>query len=544
MSESLSFLLVRYALVALVGCIALSSWRARRHAVAVCLVLLGSLGVVQWIGIWAPLQSPYGVQPGSESSFELAVVTAAAAHGHPLESWVVGRRNPRPAWSALWSAGASGRPELARKLYPFIAPLTLLVLPFAIFWLVATRPGDEWEILSCVFAGAYGSSVLLDAFQPFEFFSQQFFLVSPHRALALVLALVAMGLAWRGTKPQVLAAGAALALLGWLDLTVFFWCATSLLVLELLRIVRGKTLENVGAWRAALVGIVLSSPQWLALLGDELLVRIPSSGEVVALRTVFADVFAVTADMGWIFVLAAIAVPTLWRRAERTDLGILSMMTSAYLVWIVLALAFQWRPFSEPDVALHLLRFSVAIAAGVGGFQCARWLVERQRFVELRASPAAFLLVVLFLLPATALFWWRPFQTDAAYYPSLRRFDPSVERLERWVLDNTDVDEIVVTGDETGEWIAALTGRRVLSAPNTLPRDRARELRVQVRRLMTSNDADVMRDASDALGGSVLVWDKSLEETYWEFDKTLLESTGLYRKVHQIGDVYGIYQKR
>ena len=210
----------------------------------------------------------------------------------------------------------------------------------------------------------------------------------------------------------------------------------------------------------------------------------------------------------------------------------------------------------------HIVRFSIALAAGVGGFRCAYWAIDRltrkvrrstepfalwrslQSYISSRKAPLAFVAVLVFLLPASVPFWWRPLQIDASYYPSLRRFDPSVERLERWILENTDEDEIVLTGEKTGEWIAALTGRRVLSAPNTLPRAQARELRILLRGLFVSNDAAKMRRMVEELGTGLVVWDRSLRETYWQFDETLLESTGLFRKVHQIGDRYGIYRRR
>ena len=42
----------------------------------------------------------------------------------------------------------------------------------------------------------------------------------------------------------------------------------------------------------------------------------------------------------------------------------------------------------------------------------------------------------------------------------------------------------------------------------------------------------------------ILVLDPSLREVYWEFDETLLETSGLFKKAHQIGDRYAIYRVR
>ena len=159
-------------------------------------------------------------------------------------------------------------------------------------------------------------------------------------------------------------------------------------------------------------------------------------------------------------------------------------------------------------------------------------------------GPAAFVVTVVFLLPTSALFLWHPLRMDALYYPSLRPINTSAERLERWVLANTSGHETILTGNDTGEWIAALTGRRVLTAVRVLPRDERRALNRKIRALLLSGDPVKMRRAWVALGATVLVLDPSLSEIYWQLDRTLLESSGLFRKVHQVGDVYVIYRAR
>ena len=114
---------------------------------------------------------------------------------------------------------------------------------------------------------------------------------------------------------------------------------------------------------------------------------------------------------------------------------------------------------------------------------------------------------------------------DPLYYPSTYEWDESVRRLERWMLEQSDPDTVVLTGDETGEWIAALTGRRVVSGVRLLGRDEARQHRRRLRQLFLSSEPSEMHSAFDALGAGILVLDPELREVYWELDERLLESS-------------------
>ena len=552
MSESASFLLTRYV-VGAIALFAIGIALRRRGSPVLVFGLTVSLGLVSWLYTSLPLRSPYGVQPGSQSSFELAVISVGAARGAPLEGWVVGLRNPRPVWSGLWYVVSRGNSERARALYRFVAPVALVLLGAAVVFALSTPPtGDPWEILCSLFAALFASSMVVDVLEPFSIFFRQFFMVAPHRGLGLGIVILALGFAWRPGIRHGFAAAVLLALTGWLDLTLQLWGSLSLLVLALLTPRPGR---GASVFRTALIGWLLSSPQWLSWLRGEMLVRLPSAETVSAFRTAFRDLFAVTTDMGWIFVLAGVAVPLLWKRRRTTDLGLLSLLAASYLLWLLSALTFHWRPFSQPDLAFLLPRFSAGLVAGVGSFQCAlailtgpssaaesdilrRWLAGKS------ASGLAFAATLLFLLPVSAPFVWRPLQMDEAYYPSLLQPDTSVARLARWLNQNSDPEEVILSGDETSEWVAALSGRRVLSAPNVLNREQARQNRRRQRGLFTTNDRSSMREALEASGAKLVIWDENLRETYLQFDETLLESSGLFRKVHQIGDRYTIYRAR
>jgi len=548
----LNFLLLRYVIA---GATLAGAWATLRfRSVKLGLALVVTLGLLSWLLAWLPLEQPYGLTPGTETSFDFALMSSGASRGDVLEGWVLGRRNPRPAWSLLWYFLSPGDPVAARGLVAFLAPLMIIALTYFVYWLLRGAGGQErFVALTGAFTAVLASSVSLDTFRPFPLFYQGVFFATPRFALALVLSLAALGLAWRPRARWPIVSGVLLGVLGSLDTTIFLWAMLTLVIGEVLIALCGKAFEWNGTWLAILLGSALASPQIVLLLRRELLVRIPSGEEVVAFRMVFRDLFVVSGDMGPIFVLALFALFFLWKRGSKGDRRIVSMVVASYGVWLVAAVLFHIRPFSEPKAVIHLVRFNVALAAGVGGFELSRrfashlkesGFLARRPWRRLNAEPLSFVLVLFFLLPVTAPFLWRPFMIDPLYYLSLHEWDASIKRLERWLLENTDADDVVLTGDDTGEWIASLTGRRVFKAERVLPRSEERERRTLLRRFFLSGNTKTMRAVLEETGADVLVLDPSLREVYWEFDETMLEASGLFEKAHQIGDRYAIYRVR
>jgi hypothetical protein len=551
------FLVFRY-LIAFV--IVAGLWAALRFQSArFVLATLGLLGVLCWLFTWLPLERPYGLRPGSQSSFEMAVASTGSATDTPLDGWIVGRRNARPAWSLMWYALAPGRPDRARRLYELVAPLTLSVLPLGVFLLWRRADGyGPWEALSGSFSAVFASSVVLDAFRPFGVFHREFF-VTPHRPLGLLLLLAVFGLVWRGGAWRKTAAGFLLGIVGWMDVFLLVWGGLSFLLMDAMNGFRSGSRIRRGAWPATLLGCALASPQIFFLLRSQLLYRGLSRDDFLGFQKAYRDLFAATTDMEWIFVLALVGVPVLWRRRRAIDSGLLSILAAGYILWICTALTFHRGPLFEPDAVFHFLRFGTALVGGVGAYHLALRLIEllrpsataggslsrvRKWLRRQPEGPLALVIVVVFLLPRSALFLWHPLRMDPLYYPSLQPIDTHVERLEDWVLANTDHNETILTSGSTGEWVAALTGRRVLTADRVLSREERRERLREQRALFLSGDPTRMREATMALGASVLVLDPFLREVYWQLDPALLESSGLYRKIHQIGERYTIYRAR
>jgi hypothetical protein len=302
----------------------------------------------------------------------------------------------------------------------------------------------------------------------------------------------------------------------------------------------------------------LATPQLSALARREVLLRGPSAETIETYRLAFYDIFSVTSDLAWVFVLALVGMVVAWKRGGRADEGIVSLVVASYALWIGYGVVFRWHPGAEPATVFHLVRLSLGLAAGVGGFHIACWVADRlkehgsgerlgqalARVLGRAKEPAAFAALTIFLLPNAAPFVWRPLHRDPFYYESTKPLETHVQRLEAWLLANTSAEETVLTGEATGEWIAALAGRRVLAAPGALPRRQLNRHQRRLNTLFKRKDVPAMREALNAADVTVLVWDKELNEIYWDFDERRLETSGLFEKKQQILDHYAIYRVR
>ena len=532
------FLLSRYAIVAvaLIGLLVVARMRSTRFGLG----LIVTLGAISWLITWAPLEKPYGLQPGTATSFDTALAVSGAARGDVLEGWIVGQRNPRPGWSALWYAVAPGRPERVLRLLEWFTPVMMMLVACIVFWLLYRR-GGPWLGLTCGFAALFASTVPLDAFAPYSFVYHGLLFATPQRAFGLGLVLLALGLVWNSGVTRLGLGGLVLGSVAWVNLAVFAWGMLAFVAGEILAPTRQRA-----RWASLVIGVLVASPHMLASFREGFLRRIPTAEEVSAYQLGFRDVFGITGDMGWIFVVAVVSLPLLWRSREGVGLPVLSLLTASYGLWIASAAIYHARPFSEPEIVYYLLRVATAITAGAGAYELGRRVAVRLRdsgfLTKLAPEALAFGIVLLFLLPDSALFVWRPLMTNPIYYESFYEWDESLRRLERWVLEHTDADTIVLTGEDTGEWIAALTGRRVWMAERALGREEARKRRRALRGIFLSGDPEVMGEAIETTGASLLVLDPALREVYWERGETTLQSSTMFERVHQIGDRYSIYR--
>ncbi len=553
--------LVFHAVTLLVA--ALGLWMvSRRRSPILALVTLMSLGGVSWLYTTAPLSRPYGLQPGSAAAFEMALASGAAVRPNFVDSWVVGRRNPRPLVGLVWYALGGGSVERVDALYEWFGLASLLWLLLAVY--LALRVSElgadsPWLALCCAFTGVFAATVPLDAFRPFGLFHRLFF-VTPHRSLVLGIALLSLAVVWKRRRWSA-AAGIGLGVVGWMDLNVLAWGAASLLAFDVLGAIRDRRFVGLHGLVAASVAAVISWPQLVSFSQSNLLVRGLSSDTVAQYAIAFRDVGSVSTDMEWIFFLAVAAVVGLWRQGLSEGLGLVSLVAASYLVWAFHALGFYRGTIFEPDEAFQMVRFSFALLAGVAAYRLGGWICRNRerifgeppgRFARwLGEQPwelVSFLLVVVALGGTSAPILWHPLRMDPDYYASLQY--PIAEhdrRLASWIRDETSPSEIVLSGPVTSEWIAALSGRRVRTGIFVLPRDERRRLRRDMEAIFLSRDPAAMRAALSRLGATVLVVDDSIREVYWRMwqeEPGRLEQTGVFRRVEEIGDRYLVYRAR
>ena len=544
-TETVQFLVYRYSVIGLtlIALFVAIRFDSRKAALA----LPAGLSALMWLYGYLPLVQPYGLRPGTTTSFDLALLSHGAVRGEITEGWLTDTRNPRPLWSALGALASAGSPARSRQMMEFLPLMLLIVFPLVIFWLLRTGLSLEpWPALGGAFAGALAPAVSLDSFAPYELFHQEMFFVSPRRALALVIGLAALGLLWGKPNTLRIAGGILLGALSWLDGQLFVWAMISSFLGFILG-ARKMSLRRT-EWTAMVVSVAMAAPAVALWFSNDLLVRAPPSSEVEAFRLAFVDVLGVTVQHGLLFFLAVAGALYGFRQPSALVARATALMAASYLVWVGSALAYHVRPFSESETSFHLVRFSIALLAGIGIASLGRDVLSAIRRSYSRPRDSArlpvwsFALVVIVLLPTSAPFLWRPLMVDPMYYPSTYEWDPSLVRLERFLVEHAEANDVVLTGDDTGEWIAALTGRRAYKVDSVLDRAEARARRRVLRQLFLSGEPELMRNAMDTAGAAWLVIDPSLREIYWEFDEESLEASGHFEKMHQIGDRYSVYR--
>ena len=456
----------------------------------------------------------------------------------------------------------------ARTLLTWFPVVLFVILPVAVYRFARRMGLDVWVAVSTTFAAVLAASLPADADGPFSLFHRGVFFATPSRGLALALALVSLGLAW---SRRPLASAIALGALVWLDTAVSVWAMISMIVGEVLTRARCREGSGGGTHAILALGAAAWVGRWFLYADGEALSRVPTAAEVIAIKTAFLDIGFVTLDMRLVSVFAAVGTFVMWRQAGTSELRIVSMLTAAYVGVGRGRSRVSGSSFPRYRRALSSRSLQRSIRRGNRfSFELCRTLVERgldrprkkrafvggpcrlgesrpSRVRRCRRRAGSLREGMEELLPESAPFVWRPAMFDPLYYPSTYEWDESVRRLERWMLEQSDPDTVVLTGDETGEWHRrALTGRRgcersASSGSNATKHDNTAG---GLRQLFLSSEPSEMRSALDALGADILVLDPELREVYWELDERLLESSGLVRRAHQIGDRYTIYVRR
>ncbi len=546
--------LFHYAVVVLVVLGAGAAYRFRSPSALVITTVM--LGVGTSLFTLAPISRPYDLvaeNPRSPSSakdsvalLELAEISSGAASGRPSSSFVSGLGNPRPLWSVLSRIVSAGRPERAIRLNRLLA----VVLPGALALVVFTslRSVDKenaWHWAAASFIAVLASSPPLDAFRLFGPLFESFFLEAPHRGACLLLGAMVWSASW--SRPRVMTLAAAvlcLVAIAWIDFWIFAWLALGLAVFQL---VKGRLpgRRSAGIWiLLSLSALVATSRLALLPIGGPT-ARMPSSSEVIAFRMSFLDPLTVSADLQWVFVVAAASAVWVWRDTGAVARGLVSVVLGSYGLFVAAAIVYQTHPLAEPSVFFHLVRFSVGLLAGAGGVVLVARALERVPWTQSRSTSdrhamAACLVVALFL-PVSFPFYWTPIKMDPLYYECLRPVEPDTVALGKWMSSNTNANAAVLATTETSEYLSALSGQSIVYGARLLPREEAARRRRSIRSLLRAETDGEMRAALDDLGVTAIVWEPEFQWEYGQAPLARWEASRIFTVSRPAGEDFVVF---
>jgi hypothetical protein len=239
--------------------------------------------------------------------------------------------------------------------------------------------------------------------------------------------------------------------------------------------------------------------------------------------------FRVTFDQGLVFYLGMLGVVDWLRRRGRCEILWASMVASAYMLWGVNVLLYYTARAREADEFYFFLLFVLSIAAGNGAYRLASFVSVFLRQSRISATAFSFTLPVLIAIATTTLafpYWWHPLKMDAHFRASLSPLPQILTSTRRWILEETESDALFISSSELGQWIPALTGRRLV-----YPYPRYRQ---DIQSLMTRTD--YRPEWLEGAQRAYVVFDSALSETL-EIERDVLDGNPSLRHVHQVGDV-------
>jgi hypothetical protein len=452
--------------------------RGRTRAAAVGPAVLALL---MWAATTFPLQRPYGLQtPSSDRLRHLWWAASAAAGNPPWESGVVGQHTLEPAWSFLVSLLALRDPARVLGVYAYLPALGLAATAAALLWAFRARP---LRAMLVTFFVLLASTQPLDHLEPFRFFWARHFLLKPNHALGLALVPVVAGVLAKPLRTaRALAAGAWLALLGWVFVVDWALVCAGLACFVVIATARRRA--PAGREIVRLAALVLASAVAVAPFVLYLARNFPnavslSAGDNAAAPTVspWGDerpaahslLLLATFDLGPHFPLALVGAWAAWRRGRRGDLVWLGVLAAAYLAWSITAVLYTMARARAADEVYWFLVFAVAVHAGIGADALGRRLgagLCRRRWSWAPRPRTLFAAGLLAWLPFTLGWWWDPRETDGHFRAALAPVPAEMRALAAWLRARTGSGDVVMADGEVFAWVPALSGRRVMRGPN------------------------------------------------------------------------------
>lgn len=546
------FLAAKYAFVLLFVLFLLALRRWPRPPVLV----IGALAFTLYTYVVAlhPTERPWGMEPGRDRLYNLAMSTTAATGHSPFESYQVGVGDHEPFWRLVMRGLSLGDPENVALIYPWITPVVLVLLALALY-LVPRRgeaPANDrrWELALTVYAVLLLSSSAHEANGIFDTFWLMTFMLKPNHVLGFVLLpfwirALSSERAWANTW----LAAAILALVSWVFLLHWAYWLSVLVCLPVVARYFGGRPPKLG--RLALIGGisgVVAFPYIRFLFStfppdDSTVGRLiwESTAEV---REGYYNVFSIGFEHGALFLLSIAGMVLMFRRRSSEDLVWLSLVAGCVLGWLAYLLAFSIRRIIEPEEFYFFTRFVLSVCAGSGAFyvmRAASGLVKRLDPFTTRALPA-FLLVTM---PLALPYWWNPPEMDRYYPDSLRPIPSEMQELSEWVLASTSPDDVFMASPDTASWIAAMSGRRVLLTGDYRPPNSYEARQSLTEELLTTRDASVFATASSEYGVTHLVLDRAYLEPL-SASRAAFDELSWLRNVFESGElgVYAIDESR
>lgn len=514
------YLAAKYLYVILFGLWVYAVYRRPRPWTLVAGSVLSCFYV--YAAIEVPLRRPYALTPGTDRMFNVAMAATAATGHSPLESYQVGQGDHEPLWRWLMARASAGSPENVLYVYRLLTPATILLLALSLFLGLPERSaadsgGDgKWELALVVYAVLLLNSSPYERFGVFESFWPMTLLLKPNHVLGFVLIpLWVRAFTSRHPSARNIVSAVLLALLSWVFLLHWAYLMLGLALYPFVSRWLGHPPEWRRAWITGAVSAVAAVPYVVFLFAN-----FPPDASVVgrlvwestrAFQEGYWNLFSVGYEHGFLFLLSLSGIWSFYRRRQPLDVVWLSLLSGCLLGWLGYLLAFQLRKTIEPEEFYFFTRFVLSVAAGYGAWHAITGL---SRLLERPRVPQTLCLVLGATLPLTFPYWWDPPKMDRYFARSLSPIPGEVERLSDWVRERTGPDSVFVASPAMANWIAALSGRRVLlTGDHRPPRDYEHRAEL-LSQILTIRSREVYRQASELYSVSHIVIDQEFQKSF------------------------------
>lgn len=495
------FLAVKYLYVVLFGVWLLALHRWRRPAT----VFVGSVlfALFAWLSGELPLKRLYAFGPPHDRMFNVAMGATSATGHSPFESYQAGAADLEPFWRAALALLARGQPEEVLRIYPYLTPLVMLLLPLSLWLGLGRRTPDPdenklrgWELALIAYSVLLLSSSAGERFGVFHSFWSMTLLLKPNHVLGFILIAIWIR-AWTSTRRIVRTwvAGAILGLLAWVFLMHWAYLLVGLACFPLVSRASGRDPELGRTLSVVAISSLAALPYLLFLFQNFHWRHGGAVAEKIWLQLGYEEgylnIFSVGYEHGVLFFLSLLGIVGMSVRRRREDVVLLALLLGTVVGWAGYLTTFALEKIIEPDEFYFYSRFLLSVAAGSGAFFSLRWL----RSASERFHPRWAVLLLLLTLPQTVPYWWNPPLMDRYYDIALEPLPAEMTSLGRWIRGETSPDAVFVAGGPTSLWIASLSGRRVLTTAHYRPPFDYEERRDLERRMLVGREAEAFREA-------------------------------------------------